>query len=348
MNSKGNHNKGESLRVQIQKNHSKGFAKRRKTHKKRLKIWILGLGYMPGSNKRSSSHKSSLKRIIVPTNFSYISNTEECIIFHNRVLLNLSQRRNTYFDLSNVENISNEAIVALLSVVSTFRDKKVLINGNFPTNKNIKDIFIQSRFFDYVGGNTFNINTTSKNRILTQKNIQVKSDVTSELVSDAVETVFGERGRSTGIQRALIELMGNTFEHASISDSKEIWWLSVFHELDKNKVCFAFVDNGLGILDTIKHKPVYEFLRRLKIVAADKVLKEAMKGIIGSRYKIKSRGQGLPSFITSQDRESFGELVVISNNAIGKISQNNYLTLSNSFKGTLFYWEFDNRHKWIK
>jgi hypothetical protein len=176
----------------------------------------------------------------------------------------------------------------------------------------------------------------------------VKSDVTSELVSDAVETVFGFKGRSPGMQRALIELMGNTFEHASLSVNKEVWWLSVFHDLESKKVCFAFVDNGLGILETIKQRPVYEFLKKLNIQSPDKILKEAMKGVLGSRYKLKSRGQGLPSFITSQDRESFGELVVLSNNAIGMISQNNYLTLSNTFNGTLFYWEFDTQHRWIK
>jgi hypothetical protein len=186
-----------------------------------------------------------------------------------------------------------------------------------------------------------------KNKILTENFQDVQSDVTSKLVSDAVETVFGVPGRSPGIQRALIELMGNTFAHATLTERKEYWWLSVFHYVDEKKVCFAFVDNGLGILETIKQRPISALLSTLNIKTSKDILKEAMTGELGSRYKLKNRGKGLPSFLTSKNRQSFDNLIVVTNNAIGVIGEDKYVTLKEIFKGTLFYWEFNERNVWL-
>jgi hypothetical protein len=302
----------------------------------------------PETKKRPNNPKLSSKRLRVPEEFSLINNTEETINYINKLKSNFHFLRKTFVDLQNVKKITNDAIIVLLSIVSQFPSRKIAVSGNKPKDVHVCDILEQSGFFDHVSGVISSKNASTKSKIITEKYIQVKSDITSILVSEAVETVFGEKGRSPGIQRALVELMGNTFEHATLKEEKEHWWLSIFHDFDGKKVCFSFVDNGLGILETLKPKPIYSLLASLNFKSPKDILKEAMTGEIGSRHQLKSRGQGLPSFITSQDRNSFDNLIVISNSACGKITDDFYVNLNNEFTGTLFYWEFNENHKWIK
>lgn len=341
------HRKGRSFGKSIQIHRNLSLIKRRRSHKVRLKQWKSGLSFIQGTAKRSVSQFASEKRISVPSHFSLINNTESTLNFFTRLKKNLAKRRRTFINFEDVEIITNDAIVAMLSVLAEFKQRKILIGGNYPKNNQVKNIFIKSGFFDYVVGVHPPEVVTGRNKILTENFKDVKSDVTSKLVSDAVETVFGVPGRSPGIQRALIELMGNTFEHAALAEHKEYWWLSVFHYVDEKKVCFAFVDNGFGILETIKLRPINSLLTSLNIQTSKDILKEAMTGELGSRYQIKNRGQGLPSFLTSQDRKSFENLIVITNNAMGKISENNYVTLTEIFGGTLFYWEFNENNIWL-
>jgi hypothetical protein len=103
----------------------------------------------------------------------------------------------------------------------------------------------------------------------------------------------------------------------------------------------------LGILKTIKQRPINALLTRLNVRTPNEILKEAMTGELGSRYQVDSRGQGLPSFLTSQNRKSFENLIVIANDAMGIISENNYVTLTEIFRGTLFYWEFNENNIWL-
>ncbi len=299
-------------------------------------------------SKGNSIRFPSDKRITVLKHFSLIYNTERTLNFFTRLKDNLIAKRRTFVNFEEVEIITNDAIVVMLSVLAEFVHSKVPISGNYPKNEHVKEIFIKSGFFDYVKGVVPPESFIGRNKILTENYKDVKADVTSKLVSDSVETVFGVPGRSPGIQRALIELMGNTFEHASLSDQKEFWWLSVFHHINEKKVCFAYVDNGLGILKTIKQRPISALLTRLNVRTPKEILKEAMTGELGSRYQLDSRGQGLPSFLTSQDRRSFENLTVIANDAMGFISENKYVTLTEIFRGTLFYWEFNENNVWLK
>ncbi len=308
----------------------------------------MGLSHVPDVSKGNSIRFPSDKRITVLKHFSLIYNTERTLNFFTRLKDNLIAKRRTFVNFEEVEIITNDAIVVMLSVLAEFVHSKVPISGNYPKNEHVKEIFIKSGFFDYVKGVVPPESFIGRNKILTENYKDVKADVTSKLVSDSVETVFGVPGRSPGIQRALIELMGNTFEHASLSDQKEFWWLSVFHHINEKKVCFAYVDNGLGILKTIKQRPISALLTRLNVRTPKEILKEAMTGELGSRYQLDSRGQGLPSFLTSQDRRSFENLTVIANDAMGFISENKYVTLTEIFRGTLFYWEFNENNVWLK
>ena len=332
----------------IQRRRCVSRLKRKSSHKKRLRIWKLGLSHTPDVSKVNSVRFPSEKRITVLKHFSLIHNTDRTLNFFTRLKGNLTARRNTFINFEDVEIITNDAIVVMLSVLAEFVQFRVPISGNYPKNEHVKEILIKSGFFEYVKGVKPPESFVGRNKILTENFKDVKSDVTSKLVSDSVETVFGVPGRSQGMQRALIELMGNTFEHATLSDQKEIWWLSVFHHINEKKVCFAFVDNGLGILKTIKQRPINTLLTRLNVRTPKAILKEAMTGELGSRFQIESRGKGLPSFLTSQDRKSFDNLTVITNDAMGFISENNYVTLTEIFKGTLFYWEFNENNKWLK
>ncbi len=165
LSSNNKHTKSSTIRIQIVRSHIKGQSKRKRTHKKRLLRWKSGLSYIPGTNKRSSSHLKSFRRIKVPDNFSFINNVEDCLKLYKRLQENLAHHKRTFIDLTSVTSITNDAIIFMLSIVSTFHHKKININGNFPLNKEIKDIFIQSGFFDYIGGAKVKKSENTKNKI---------------------------------------------------------------------------------------------------------------------------------------------------------------------------------------
>ena len=154
--------------------------------------------------------------------------------------------------------------------------------------------------------------------------------------------------------------MHNTNNHA-VPTKKGVkhWWLCVNHDKINNKVSFIFVDYGIGIFESLKYKPYDSKWHGVleKIVALFKyggnayILKKLLDGVIhmtvtGQHF----RGKGLPGIKQVMERNQISNLHLISNNVYADVSKNIYKKLTNSFSGTLAYWELNQNNvnsEWI-
>lgn len=152
-----------------------------------------------------------------------------------------------------VKNITTDAIVLLASVLEDARLIGVKFNGNFPDAPSLKEKFLKSGFLEYL----FDAKGFAHDsQIFGLRDIIVKPDLVDEVLEQALATVTGDPTTlNGGLYRTLIEAMTNTHNHAdSDSEGVQKWWLLVEHHPDSKKVLFSFVDNGVGILDSINKR----------------------------------------------------------------------------------------------
>ena len=137
--------------------------------------------------------------------------------------------------------------------------------------------------------------------------------------------------------------MSNTFKHADPqTEATENWWVASYPHPDLNprRWCFAFVDNGVGILESLKIKGFFKRLRQqLGLLPDHEVLQDLMEGKIGSRLGLSYRGKGLPGIYKELQRGRIQNLVIVANNIRANFATKEYVTLTQPFDGTFLYWE---------
>ena len=160
------------------------------------------------------------------------------------------------------------------------------------------------------------------------------------------------------MQRVFIELMQNTNNHASNHRKGEkLWWSSIIHNKKEEKVCFSFIDYGVGILDSLKNKETGKFARIMTAIKnilkpqnnAD-ILKLLLEGKIHELIKEQAynRGKGLPGIYKAWKSNDISNLIVITNNVYANVANNEYREMTNDLSGTFIYWEINKNNKSIK
>lgn len=304
---------------------------------------------------------SRYKYVTAPATFCIKENTEEVIKFVNRLNKQLNRRTPTFIDLSKVTDISYDAIVVLLSIISQFKRQHISFNGNFPDDNSCRKILNISGFFSSLYDENkvvkYDTSAKSKNKNIIRKHGKDASGATAkDLIKICSDNIWGKSCRCQGVYRILIELMQNTHAHANNNAAgTENWWLSVNYDADNNKECFSFVDYGIGVFTSLENKRadskffgMIDVLRR-KLIEPDnaKVLKLILDGELhrtatGHSY----RGKGLPGIKTALERNQISNLYIITNDAYANVCTDSFITLSNAFDGTFIYWELT--HKNIK
>ena len=300
---------------------------------------------------------SSHKYVTAPATFCIKENSEEVIEFVNRLNKQLDKRTPTFIDLSNVTEISYDAIVVLLSITSQFKRLRIPFNGNFPSDNNCRKKLTNSGFFNslYDENKDFRYDTSVRSKNIIRKHGKDASgEVAKELIRICAANIWGKSCRCQGVYRILIELMQNTHAHANNNAAgTENWWLSVNYDADNNKECFSFVDYGIGVFTSLENKRadskffgMIDVLRR-KLTEPDnaKVLKLILDGELHRTATGQSyRGKGLPGIRTALDRNQISNLYIITNNAYANVCEDNFVTLSNAFNGTFIYWELTHNN----
>jgi hypothetical protein len=242
-----------------------------------------------------------------------------------------------------------------------FKSHNISFNGDFPKNEAVRDLLIESGFFEFL---YFKIsekeryNMSTNNKITTHAWKKVDSLLTSKIISNASEVIWGQEKRCTGVQKCFIELMHNTNNHADANErGAKHWFLSVQHNKIDKIVKFSFIDFGIGIFDSLNSKKNdskwFEWKQKLTQYFAFNDNSELMRLILeGKLHQTVTgnyfRGKGLPGIYESLKRKQINSLHIISNDVYCDVENDAYRILSNKLTGTFVYWELNENNEFLE
>jgi hypothetical protein len=297
------------------------------------------------SKQRVESIKDDALHVLLPEDFTLLNNIEGTLgLVHYCKEYVMASSKNVIFKFENVKLMGAGAITLLITLIGEMLDAGIKIASTLPYDKEARDFFIRSGFYEYFN-QELNAVSKNKNVIVTHGSDKTGANKTAPIVRGSMETVFGRNERNQKIQGMLVELMANAINHAYVESSfHKSWYFSVNHTDKKPMVSFCFVDNGVGILNTIRVK----FSQRLAIFGTDAdILREAFNGEFGSRTKEINRGMGLPVIRKAFEQGYISDLKVITNNVLLDFKNKSTKILQNPFSGTFYYWELDKSCKRI-
>jgi len=287
--------------------------------------------------------------VFAPKDFRLIENTEACLEFFREIravknINYLNSQKTVLISLVDVEEIDYATISALTAISDDLKSRKVGLQGDFPKNLKCKDYIIESGFLSHmVDESNRQFPKTSKSKFIffekgSGKLTKKDSKNISELIKDVVEHLTGERRIIKPIKSILLEICGNSIEHAKTKDRQ--WLLGI--KFVEHKVFFTVTDVGKGILETlyINHGHILiNFVFKSKL----DVLMGAFKQKYGSSTQEENRNKGLPAIKYNSDIGTIKKLIVLTNNVILHFEDNNKSSTFSSgtprFKGTLYQWE---------
>lgn len=241
------------------KRRAKKLHRRNIRHKLRKRNLFRGNQGKTKGEARQAKLMEGYTKITAPTEFSFTKYPERTVSFINKLENQYEQKNKVFLDLSKVTELDYSAICILVSVMFTFKSRKIDFNGSFPDDPKLKKMLIDSDFFKYLSrpiGDKLEYNIGKKNQIFTRANKEVNSELGLIVMEEASQTIWNEKRVCKGLQRTLLELMHNTNNHADDSaKGVKHWWLSVNHKPLENKVLFVFIDYGVGIFESLKNKP---------------------------------------------------------------------------------------------
>ena len=319
--------------------------------------------------KRKTNNKRKVKNVdkvsdinfVVPTNFSIINNPEITIKFFNDVIGKVEKIRKLYkskkvtnyirlfnFDMENVEIITSDALMYLLTIIKNTRgdDRYLPINwvGNFPKNEEVKKYLKRSGYLNYV-------RTAKENIIQTDNNITIKFgtgyeyrdknkfvDIRRQIIDFSCDKLKKDKTKINFLMTMLTEMIANINDHAYDKEGlfRHNWY--IFVENMKDKITYTFMDNGLGIPSTIKKKMLEKLFEIIEQDKEYKYIEAAFSGIEKrSKTGLMERGNGLPSIYEQFINKNVENFIIISNKAF--FSEKSKYDLINNLNGTIFYWE---------
>lgn len=317
---------------------------------RRKKRWLANRNYIRNRKpkqkfrkQKSNFLKPKREVIKVPKDFSLPTNREEVLQFFSHCkTLNDETCEIVHFSFEEVENITNGAITILLSICGWLNDQRISVSGSYPKNEKARDFLERSGFLRYFRAKIKKQNLDSNNAILERGLDKTEAKATAKHIRNAMKTVWGEGYRNPKLQGMLIELMANTVNHAYKQPKyQKGWYFSIDHLSDENKVKFCFVDNGKGILQTIKIRLKDTLAKIMGDLKDGIIIEQAFEGKFGSRTRLSYRGRGLPVIRKNHQQNVIKNLKVIANNIYFDFELNEAIELKEPFLGTFYYWELD-------
>lgn len=318
----------------------------------------LGLKKQERIYKREFEDKfADYKKVKAPPNFTLKGNPEPVIEFITKLKNFFDKKKKVFIILKEVKKIDYDAIIVLLSIMVRFKSQRIDFNGDYPNDHATKNILTESGFFKYLykqfkDEDRYTIKQGQDNLIHTHAQKNVDSKLGAMVIEQATQTIWGEKRRCQGAQRALIELMLNTNNHASFGkEGDKHWWLSVNHRKKENIVTFSFVDYGVGIFKSLENKQdgnkFYKVVDKMRSIFNFTNNAELLKLILaGELHRTATgkhfRGKGLPGIYEALGRNSFSHLFIITNDVYADLAIGEYRNLNCNFSGTFLYWEINN------
>lgn len=271
-----------------------------------------------------------------PALFSLIENPAQVVAFLREIIF-LSKKNHLRFDLSGITRMTSDAIAALTATISGLTGTHV--QGNLPSNPDVKDMLVQSGFFDHVR-KARPLPPCTKGRIARKESKKVEPTVARDLIHIGTTVIHGKPTPQRSTYRVLIESMANTFNHATRdSDGTQTWWATVYADPQSSRVCYTFFDTGVGIFHSANIGPWRRAYRFLGVQSNQRILADILQGKVQSRTGLAYRGKGLPAIYRLSLEKKISSLVIIANDVYANIDKNDFRLLGTEFSGTLLYWE---------
>jgi len=254
-------------------------------------------------------------------------------------------RSKVYVESKDVKVITPDAALALIATIKKF--PKRAVQGSVPVAEIPKTLLKQSGFFDHVR-HKVDLKGT-KSGVLTRYNSkQVDGELAQRLILRGTELAFGAPTPSEAAYCVLLEGMQNTVDHAHYTpelddeeSARERWWALVYADEERNRVCFAMLDTGVGILKSARLKKLRKLGLVLNTASDTGIIRDMFAGVIQSRTGLDNRGKGLPAIQQLSDAGSIKDLTLVSNTVCARVGANDYASMDASFGGTLLYWEIE-------
>lgn len=320
--------------------------KRHKAEKKRQKYnkWLRKrskTGIDVYKHERQTPSKHYINHL-APENFSLRSNVDIVVAFFAKLIKALEEGDSIKIDLSHVKNISSDVILYLLSILDMFKQKKGVwrVKGNAPRDPKCRELFIESGFYNYV--NSKMPPSFDNRNFLSVKGgtfgMLVDGKFAEKVIDFSVQCLNTTKSLITKkIYAILIACMANTREHAyTVDDYNRRWWATALYDENNKKVNFTFLDNGMGIPETVKKNVWEKFLRE----SDNKLITSALRGELRTRTGDPWRGKGLPSINEYYQKGIIKNLVIISNRGYVNHENQEERDLNDIFHGTLLSWDF--------
>lgn len=241
----------EYKKVQIRRHRKEN--KRRENRKKGMDFHPAGLFELQTRILTVPPIKPSIT-LQTPEVFSLMRNPEQLIDFLGKIESSMKTEKAVMCDLSDVSDLTSDAIIAVIALAGDPKiQRKPPVVGNEPKNPKLNDKFRDSgiygnQYIQFSNGAIRKAHGTTYRK----SSIEVEGKIASALIEFATEKVFGEAKKQKGVYTSLIECMNNTINHAATLDTtKEVWWVNVYFDADKKTAFFNFLDNGVGIMESL-------------------------------------------------------------------------------------------------
>lgn len=265
----------------------------------------------------------------LPSVFSLVKAPDEATAFFAR-LWNAAGQCRIRLDLSAVNEITSDAVTALVAAVRSFKG----VSGNAPEDVAAREMLVESGFFEHVRARPAPPRAT-QGRLRPKKSQKVEPELADQLIAIGRAAIQADPGPRHGAYRALIECMSNTHNHAGRSETvRETWWCSVYGSRPRGRICYTFLDTGIGIFKSVR-------VRKWKQIFGGNLA--TLRGILERRIPSSTgepyRGKGLPAIYESLLAHRIERLVIIANDVYADVAQSDFRKLDHPVRGTLLYWE---------
>ncbi len=306
--------------------------------------------YVPGISNPTvpinTQAPKPIQNIQAPKNFSLIENTEEVLNYFETAESYLSQGYPINFDISEIEALTTDAIALQIARIkdSNFHKNSGIL-GNAPNDMKLKELFLQSGFYNYVQtkGKKPEIKDTTLIHKIT--NNKVEPIIAKEACLCGLKHTFDSEDIFDPLYDIIIEIMQNTNNHAGETRGKYDWWIHIHNDPNSKTSKYTFLDLGVGIFESLPAKSFKEktFLEKLGFNPNNvDLVRPLLNGEIKSRTGKPERGNGIPQVYDSSKDVSFEKFILITNDVFVNFKTLETRKLNKNFSGTLFYWELKN------
>jgi anti-sigma regulatory factor (Ser/Thr protein kinase) len=294
---------------------------------------------------KKESRPPKKHKIVLPSEFSLVYAFDDTIIFFEELLRQIREHRPVFIDSKHVETITPDAILYFILLLEEIKERheQYSISGNFPKNRQSRQMMQQSGFMNYVNSRTKSYKHDAD--IFTiREGRKVDPDVAKNVLGYVKEHLGIQKPNPTtkAIYTIIVEAMANTHNHAAQSkvQGEQKWYLMAYYT-DDGDVHFVFLDSGAGVPKTIR-KNFKDIVARIFShgEARDhKLIRSALDGDFRTKTGQQERGKGLPKMNALAKYGHIKDLVIISNK--GFVNSDDGITklLDEKFHGTLLSWK---------